>query len=101
MHTYWLHAYDPDGSPTAPLQWHREFDQARGRLRELVASCGTKLDRDRPTRHITWPGEEAADVAIEREIEDRDADFVSHVMADIQARRHIESQVGGIDALGA
>jgi hypothetical protein len=50
LHVAWLNAYDPDSPPSAPLAWHREFAEARHRLRDWVTTCGTKLDRDRPTR---------------------------------------------------
>ena len=51
--------------------WHRDFADARNRLREWVSTSGTKLDRDRPTRLTTWPGEEPAESGRETEIEDR------------------------------
>ena len=41
--------------------------------------CGTRLDRDRPTRQTTWPGEPAEPTGGEIEIRDRDADFVEFV----------------------
>ena len=90
LHTHWLNAYDPDGSPSAPVAWHRDFADARTRLREWVSTCGTKLDRDRPTRITTWPGQEPAPAATEALIEDRDADFVAYVLQDVTARRRIE-----------
>jgi hypothetical protein len=92
LHTHWLNAYDPDGSPSAPLAWHRDFADARNRLREWVSACGTKLDRDRPTRVTTWPGEAPAGSASEVAIEDRDADFVAYVLQDVTARRRIEER---------
>ena len=92
LHTHWLNAYDPDGSPSAPLAWHRDFSDARNRLREWVSTCGTKLDRDRPTRVTTWPGEAPAAPASEVAIEDRDADFVAYVLQDVTARRRIEDR---------
>ena len=60
LHQHWLNAYDPEGSPSAPLAWHRDFADARNRLREWVSTSGTRLDRDRPTRQTTWPGEQPA-----------------------------------------
>jgi hypothetical protein len=92
LHTHWLNAYDPDGSPSAPLAWHRDFADARNRLREWVSTCGTKLDRDRPTRVTTWPGEAPAVPASDVTIEDRDADFVAYVLQDVTARRRIEDR---------
>lgn len=90
LHTHWLNAYDPDGPPSAPLAWHRDFADARNRLREWVSTCGTKLDRDRPTRVTTWPGEAPAVPVSEVAVEDRDADFVAYVLQDVTARRRIE-----------
>jgi len=96
LHTHWLNAYDPDGSPSAPLAWHRDFADARNRLREWVSTCGTKLDRDRATRITTWPGEPPAAPASEVAIEDRDADFVAYVLQDVTARRCIEDRARAI-----
>jgi hypothetical protein len=90
LHTHWLNAYDPQGSPSAPLAWHRDFADGRNRLREWVSTAGTKLDRDRPTRLTTWPGEEPSESTSEVVIEDRDADFVQYVVDDVAARRRIE-----------
>lgn len=90
LHTHWLNAYDADGSPSSPLAWHRDFADARNRLREWVSTSGTKLDRDRPTRLTTWPGEGPAPATSEVVIEDRDADFVAYVLEDSAARRQLE-----------
>jgi hypothetical protein len=90
LHTHWLNAYGPQGSPSAPLAWHRDFADGRNRLREWVSTAGTKLDRDRPTRLTTWPGEEPSESTSEVVIEDRDADFVQYVVDDVAARRRIE-----------
>lgn len=92
LHTHWLNAYDQDGSPSAPLAWHRDFADARNRLREWVSTSGTKLDRDRPTRITTWPGEKPAERGIEVVIEDREADFLAYVMEDVAARQRIEER---------
>jgi len=73
--------------------WHRDFADARQRLREWVATCGTRLDRDRPTRQTTWPGEDAPRAGVEVVIEDRGADFIEFVVEDIAARRRIEDRV--------
>lgn len=58
LHLHWLCAYDPEQNGSAPLGWHRDFADARQRLRDWVAACSTRLDRDRPTRQTSWPGEE-------------------------------------------
>lgn len=93
LHTHWLNSYDADGLPSAPLGWHRDFADARHRLREWVSTCGSKLDRDRPTRLTIWPGEEPADPGVEVLIEDREADFLAFVLRDVTARRRIEDRV--------
>lgn len=90
LHLHWLCAYDPDQNGSAPLGWHRDFADARQRLREWVAACGTRLDHDRPTRQTVWPGEEPRDPIEDIPIADRDAEFVEFVMADVQARREAE-----------
>lgn len=90
LHLHWLCAYDPDQNGSAPLGWHRDFADARQRLREWVAACGTRLDHDRPTRQTVWPGEEPRDPIEDIPITDRDAEFVEFVMADVQARREAE-----------
>jgi hypothetical protein len=92
LHTHWLNAYDPEGTPSGPLAWHRDFADARNRLREWVSISGTKLDRDRPTRLTTWPGEEPAESGVEVAIEHRDADFVAYVLEDVAVRRRIEER---------
>lgn len=96
LHTHWLNAYDTDGSPSAPIGWHRDFADARTRLREWVSTSGTRLDRDRPTRLTAWPGEEPAEQASEVVIEDRDADFAQFVIEDVTARRRIEERARAI-----
>lgn len=90
LHLHWLCAYDPEQNGSAPLGWHRDFADARMRLREWVATCGTKLDHDRPTRQTIWPGEEPGDPIEDVPIIDRDAEFVEFVMADVEARRVAE-----------
>lgn len=93
LHMHWLNSYSDDASPSSPLAWHRDFADARNRLREWAAACGTKLDRDRPTRQTSWPGETTAETPSEAAITDRDADFVEFVMDDVTARRQIETDV--------
>ena len=96
LHTHWLNAYDQDGSPSAPLAWHRDFADARNRLREWVSTSGTKLDRDRPTRLTTWPGEEPAEPGVAVVIEHREADFCAYVMEDVAARQRIEDRARAV-----
>ena len=93
LHIARVNAYDPEGSPAGPLAWHREFHEAKQRLREWVSLSGTRLDRDRPTRQTAWPGEPPYEPAPEVEILDRDADFAAFVAQDVAARRAIEEQV--------
>ncbi len=86
-------ADSPDASPSSPLAWHRDFAETRHRLRDWVAACGTRLDRDRPTRQIAWPGEPASLPTSEASVTDRDADFVQFVMEDVTARRQVEAEL--------
>ncbi len=90
LHTHWLSAFDPQQNGSAPIGWHRDFADARQRLRDWVAACGTRLDRDRPTRQTVWPGEDPAQPIEESPITDRDEDFVAFVIADVERRRQIE-----------
>lgn len=87
LHTHWMACYEPGGSGSAPIAWHADFADARERLREWVATSGTRLDRDRPTRATSWPGESAVAPAEEQSIVDRQADFAAFVAADLHARR--------------
>lgn len=86
LHLHWLNSYDPDSSPSAPLNWHRDFADARNRLREWVATCGTRLDRDRPTRLTAWPGEPMSTAKPESLIANRDEDFVAFVLDAVRRR---------------
>jgi len=90
LHTYWVASYSWDALPSAPLHWHRDFAEARVRLREWVAACGTKLDRDRPTRRVAWPGELQTDPEPELLVVDRAADFRLFVADDVATRRDRE-----------
>lgn len=87
LHTHWLNSYDPNASPSAPSSWHRDFAETRHRLREWVATCGTRLDHDRPTRRTSWPGEPAHEPVPESVITDRDQDFVAFLLDDVHHRR--------------
>lgn len=92
LHTHWLGAYDPNQHASAPLGWHRDFADARQRLRDWTSAAGTRLDRDRPTRQAAWPGEANQSDADEVVIADREADFVTHVLDDVRMRRAAEAQ---------
>jgi len=91
LHLHWLGAYDPDQHGSAPLGWHRDFADARQRLRDWVAVSGTRLERDRPTRQTTWPGEPPADAVEDDVIGNRDEDFVQFVVDDVARRRDAEA----------
>lgn len=103
LHLHWLGAYDPEQNASAPIGWHRDFADARARLREWVAASGTRLDRDRPTRQTSWPGEDPAQPVEDLTIEDRESEFVDFVMAQVAQRRqaedeffrHLDDQAGG------
>jgi len=91
LHLHWLCAYDPDQHGSAPLGWHRDFADARHRLRDWIATSGTRLDRDRPTRLTAWPGEPSAETVEDAVISDRDEDFVDFVTIDVTRRRQAEA----------
>ncbi len=93
LHLHWLNSYDSEGSPSGPIAWHRDFADARNRLREWVSTSGTRLDRDRPTRQTAWPDEEPTQQNREVVVEDREADFLQFVLEDVDARRRIEERV--------
>ena len=86
LHLHWLNSYDADASPSAAVAWHRDFAEARHRLREWVSTCGARSDRDRPTRRTPWPGEATPEPSPEVLIENRDEDFVAFVMEDVARR---------------
>lgn len=90
LHLHWLSAYDPEQNGSAPLGWHRDFADARHRLREWVATAGTRLDRDRPTRQTVWPGEDSTEAVEDTPVENRDEDFVKFVLQDVNRRRKAE-----------
>jgi hypothetical protein len=92
LHLHWLAAYDAEQNASAPLGWHRDFADARQRLRDWVAACGTRLDRDRPTRHTAWPGEDPPEPVEDRTIAHRDKDFVQFVLNDVAVRRQAEDE---------
>jgi hypothetical protein len=98
LHTHWLSAYDPDSSPSSPIGWHRDFAEARHRLREWVSTAGCRLDRDRPTRQTTWPGEAPPETSTEVEITDRRADFIRFVNDDVAARRLVEKRARAVSS---
>ncbi|GAA3836750.1 hypothetical protein [Nocardioides panacisoli] len=97
LQTHFLSCFDETASPSAPIAWMRDFAETRHRLREWVAICGTRLDRDRPTRQTPWPGEPADGPSGEVQILDRAADFDEFVRADVLRRRRVAAIVDGAD----
>ncbi len=95
LHTHWLACYHETAGPSDPIGWLSDFAEARDRLRDWVAICGTRLDRDRPTRQTSWPGETPEHSSGEVEILDRDQDFEVFVPDDLRQRRRIEALVAG------
>jgi hypothetical protein len=91
LHCHWLSCYHESASPSAPIGWMREFSDARYRLRDWVSICGTRLDRDRPTRQTSWPGETPVAAGGEVEIRNRDKDFADFVRSDVLRRRRIQA----------
>lgn len=98
LHIHFLCAYDPEQDGSAPHGWHRDFAETRQRLRDWVAASGTRLDRDRPSRQTTWPGEEPADPIEDIFVADRDRDFVEFVAEQVAARKAAEdAYFAGVD----
>lgn len=98
LHLSWLGAYDAEQNAAAPLGWHRDFADARGRLRDWVATSGTRLDRDRSTRQTSWPGEQTAPPVGETQIVNRDEDFVRFVIDEVNKRQKAEDAFyAGVD----
>jgi hypothetical protein len=89
LHLHWLACYGDGASPSAPLQFHKDLHDARARLREWVAACGTQATSDRPTTIATWPGEPAQHTPPARHITDRDADFRQMVTDDVHERQSV------------
>ena len=69
---------------------HSDFADARQRLRDWVATSGTRLERDRRTRQTAWPVEPPAE-AVDDDVSDRDEDFVQFVVDDVARRRDAEA----------
>ena len=93
LHLHFLACFDEIASPSAPIAWMRDFAEARHRLREWVSTCGTRVDRDRPTRQTVWPGEANEPMGAEVMIEDRAADFEEFVRTDVLRRRRVQAVV--------
>jgi len=91
LHLRWLGCYSPQQDAAGPLAFMTDFHAAQARLREWVAISGTRLDRDRPTRLTTWPGENPAPETTEQPVTDRDEDFVEFVIDDVTRRAAAEA----------
>lgn len=91
LRQHWLFSFDPQAKGNQALAWHHDFAIARERLRDWVTICGTRLDRDRPTRVTAWPGGEAEDWVApdttERPVTRRTEDFLAFVEEQVLARR--------------
>ena len=93
LHICFLACYADDAPAAGPIGWMREFAEARHRLRDWVAQCGSRLDLDRPTRQTIWPGEHGQPQAGEVEIVDRQADFAAFVRDDVARRQRLEDAI--------
>lgn len=90
---HWLAAYDPEQNASAPLGWHRDFADARERLRYWVTACSTRGDRDRPTPgRPPGPAEEPAPAIQEVKFDDRDEEFVDFVITQVRKRQEAEDE---------
>ena len=87
LHIHWLCAIHPEAKGSAMLVWHRDFAETRERLRDWTAASGTRLNTDRPTRRIIWPGEEPVEPVEDIIIPNREEDFVEYMHSDVQVRR--------------
>lgn len=90
LRQHWFFCFDPQAKGNQALAWHHDFQVARERLRDWVTICGTRLDRDRPTRITAWPGGEADDwtepSTVETATTERTKDFLAFVEEQVQAR---------------
>lgn len=87
LHQHWLACYGDGASGSAPLAWHKDFDDARHRLRRWVAACGTQPTTDRPTLVAVWPGDTPREIEPAHPILDRHADFTAMVRDDVRERQ--------------
>lgn len=92
LHLHWIACYDPEQDGSGPIVWHSDFVAARDRLRDWVATSGTRLDSDRPTRQTAWPGEPPTPSVEDVVIADRMEDFSEFVAADVKRRQAIEDE---------
>jgi hypothetical protein len=90
LHLHRIGTYGPNQNRSAPLGWHRDFSDARERLRDWVAVFGIRLDHDQPTRQTYWRGEQPIAEPSETVIVNRDEDFVQFVAEDVSRRRQAE-----------
>ena len=81
-----------DALDARPALAPRDFADARERLRYWVTACGTRGDRDRPTRQAAWPGEDPAPTIQDFTFTDRDTEFVEFVIAQVRKRQEAEDE---------
>lgn len=90
LHLHWLCAYDPDQDGSAPCGWHRDFADARQRLRDWIATSGTLIGT-RPADAPDSLARRAAPESVEDTfVTDRDEDFARFVLDDVARRRRAE-----------
>ncbi|MDR2566727.1 MAG: hypothetical protein LBC97_11885 [Bifidobacteriaceae bacterium] len=61
LRTHWQAAHHPDQSGSGPFGFLRDLEEWKTRMREAVATLGTRMDQDRPARLAPWPGEPEPD----------------------------------------
>lgn len=91
LRQHWLFCFDAQAKGNQALAWHHDFAIARERLRDWVTICGTRLDRDRPTRITPWRGGESEDWtppdSTERDVTNRTDDFLAFVDEQVAKRQ--------------
>lgn len=86
---HWLQAHDEQQNLSAKFLFHRDVEEWKGRMREAVAMLGCRIDSDRPSRPVLWPGEKpTADTHPPIRLDSREEDFHACVLAE-ENRREI------------
>lgn len=73
LRTGWQAAHSPTAPGNAPLEWHALFAMTRQRLQEWVARSGCRPDEHRDQHRTPW-------------VDEPDAQFLTHVTSDLEAR---------------
>ena len=81
LRTGWQAAHAPTAPGSAPLEWHNLFAAARQRLQDWVARTGCRPDEHRGQQRVAW-------------VEEPDADFLTHITADLDRRGPANGQPG-------